>query len=90
MTMADCDWGTGDGTTGTGYLERDHTFENFYHSQAEPPPPPPKPKYDPGRARQMWQPGYPRIKQRGEKIPSLMPRFNQVVVRPYHGRRGAK
>jgi hypothetical protein len=48
------------------------------------------PKYDPGGARQMWQPGYPRILMRGEKNPALMPRYNQVqhTARPLHGRRG--
>lgn len=52
---------------------------------------PPK-KYDPAGARQMWQPGYPRIHMRAEKRPSLMPRFNQVPksARVRHGRRGAK
>ncbi|NJN54001.1 MAG: hypothetical protein HC804_04115 [Anaerolineae bacterium] len=69
-----------------------HELDNFGLILPKTPEGVKPPKYDPGGARQMWQPGYPRIRERGEKLPVLMPRFNQVqhTTRPLHGRRGRK
>lgn len=76
------------GTASNGYVYDYNPWDAMqYPPQDEVPQ-----KYDPFGARQMWQPGYPRIRARGDRHPVLTPRFNQVqhTTRPLHGRRGRK